>query len=414
MSNLEKAGFSKEGLVRLDEVLKRQYVDSKAIPGYLIKIYRKGELVHTSHAGLMDIERNRPVQDDAIFRIYSMTKPITAVAAMMLVEECKLRLDDDVRNYIPEFGKLRVYQGEVPSLFPLDTPIYATTPLERPMKVIDLLTHTSGLTYYFMNRTRVDLAHAKQKIFLDLDDPGGMAAVIERLAQIPLEFSPGTKWNYSVGIDVVGHIIERITGMRLSDFMRKRIFGPLGMKDTDFFCPPEKGDRLCSNYLPLPSGDLALIDDAQGSPYLRLRGLDMGGGGAVSTGSDYLRFCRMMLGGGSLDGVRILSPKTVELFSQNFLPGGKTIIDLNVNKGIFTNASWNMGMSLACAVTTDTALRRLPGTVGSYSWGGAAGTLFWIDPREDLATVFMTQAFGTEMTNLRQDLVTLVYSAFTR
>jgi CubicO group peptidase (beta-lactamase class C family) len=238
--------------------------------------------------------------------------------------------------------------------------------------------------------------------------------MIEQLSTLPLEFSPGEAWNYSVSIDVMGYLVQALSGMSFGAFLRTRLFEPLGMTDTDFFCPPEKLDRFASCYQPKEGGGLKLQDDAQASPYAAPPLLESGGGGLVSTARDYMRFCRMMLGGGALEGVRILSPKTVELFSLNYLPDGRELADM-ATPGMFSEAGYSgVGFSLGCGVNIDVAKTRLPGTPGEYFWGGAASTAFWIDPKEDLAVVFMTQVIGTEARlTLRRDLRTLVYSAMT-
>jgi CubicO group peptidase (beta-lactamase class C family) len=282
------------------------------------------------------------------------------------------------------------------------------------MKVVDLVTHTSGLTYGFMMRTSVDAAYRKLKIN-DFQTPGGLAGMMEQLAGLPLEFSPGTAWNYSVSIDVMGYLVEKLSGMSFGEFLRTRLFEPLGMTDTAFWVPPEKIDRFCSCYQPKKGGGLDLQDDAGKSTYAKPPLLESGGGGLVSTLSDYMRFCRMMVNGGTLDGVQILSPKTVQMFSVNLLPGGKLLTDLVAGEGLFSEAGYNgVGFSIGCGVTMDPALTRVPGTPGEFFWGGAASTAFWIDPKEQLTVVFMTQVMGTDARlTLRRDLRTMVYSGMT-
>ncbi len=415
MSKPEAAGFSSARLARLDQVMKARYVDSGQLPGMLTQVWRKGALVHTGMAGLMDIERNKPMREDAIFRIYSMTKPITAVALMMLVEEGKIGLDDDVHAHIPSWRNLRVYATGMPTLLASAPPSFVTTPVKRPMKVVDLVTHTSGLTYGFMMRTMVDAAYRKQKIG-DFQTPGGLDAMIEELSKLPLDFSPGEYWNYSVSIDVMGYLVQKLSGQTFGEFLRTRLFEPLGMKDTAFYCPHDKIERFTSCYQPKPGGGgLAIQDDAQKSTYAEPPKLESGGGGLVSTIHDYMRFCRMMLNRGSLDGVHYLSPKTVEMFSMNLLPGGKLMNDMVAGPGLFSEAGYGgVGFSIGCGVNMDVAKSRLPGSVGEYFWGGAAATAFWIDPKEDLTVVFMTQVMGSESRlTLRRDLRTLVYSAMT-
>ena len=410
----EAVGLSSARLARLDKVMKRRYVDGGYLPGMLTYVYRKGELAHTAMCGQIDIERGRPMREDAIFRIYSMSKPITAVALMMLVEEGLLGLDDFVHTHIPAWTDLGVYSSGMPSLLPEAKISYLTTPVERPMKVIDLATHTAGLTYGFMMRSAVDAAYRRAKL-TDRQTPGGLEKMVDQLAQIPLEFSPGTKWNYSVSIDVIGYLVEKLSGMSFGEFLRTRLFEPLGMNDTAFWVPEDKLDRFTSCYQPEGRDPgIKVQDDARESTYSKPPLLESGGGGLVSTAHDYLRFCRMMLNGGSLDGVQILSPKTVALFSLNYLPDNGEVADMAL-PGMFSETSYaGVGFSLGCGVNIDVAKTRLPGSLGEYFWGGAAATAFWIDPKEELTVVFMTQVIGSEARlTLRRDLRTLVYSAIT-
>jgi CubicO group peptidase (beta-lactamase class C family) len=409
----ESVGLSQARLARLDRVMKERYVDRGHLPGLLTQVYRKGELVHTGMSGHMDIERDTSMREDAIFRIYSMTKPITSVALMMLVEEGLIGLDDAVHTHIPSFRKLGVYASGVPTLLADQPPQFMTTQPDRPMKVVDLVTHTSGLTYGFMMRTSVDAAYRKLHLG-QFDTPGGLDTMIEQLASVPLEFSPGTQWNYSVSIDVMGYLVQKLSGMSFGEFLRTRLFEPLGMTDTAFNCPPEKLDRFTTCYQPKPGGGLKVQDDGQASTYATPPELESGGGGLVSTAHDYMRFCRMMLGNGTLGGVQILSPKTVELFSLNHLPDNSELASM-APPGAFSEAGYSgIGFSIGCGVNIDVAKTRLPGTLGEYFWGGAASTAFWIDPKEDLAVVFMTQVMGTDARlTLRRDLRTLAYSAMT-
>lgn len=411
--NPESVGLSATRLARLDDVMRQRYVDTGKLPGLMTMVYRRGQLVHTGLSGHMDLERGKTMREDTIFRIYSMSKPITAVALMMLAEEGLIGLDDDVATHIPSFRNLGVYSTGMPSLIPTATPSFITTPVERPMKVVDLVTHTSGLTYGFMNRTGVDAAYRRLRV-AEFNTEGGLDAMIEQLSSLPLEFSPGTKWNYSVSIDVMGYLVQKLSGMKFSDFLRTRLFEPLGMTDTAFWCPPEKLDRLSSCYMPDGAGGIKVQDDAGKSFFAAPPGLESGGGGLLSTAHDYMRFCRMMLAGGTLDGVRILSPKTVALFSLNHLPDNKELAHM-APPGMFSEAGYSgIGFSIGCGVNVNVARTRLPGTLGEYFWGGAASTAFWIDPAEDLAVVFMTQVIGSEARlTLRRDLRTLVYSAMT-
>jgi CubicO group peptidase (beta-lactamase class C family) len=409
----EEVGFSPSRLARLDEVMKRRYVDSGHLPGVLTMIYRRGKLVHTSMSGQIDLERGKPMREDAVFRIYSMSKPITAVALMMLAEEGLIGLDDNVATHIPSWKDLGVYATGLPSIATTAAPTFLTTPPARPMKVVDLVTHTSGLTYGFLNRTSVDRAYRRARI-AEPGAEGGLDAMIEQLATLPLEFSPGTQWNYSVSIDVMGYLVQKLSGMSFGEFLRTRLFEPLGMTDSGFWCPSEKIDRFASCYMPRAGGGLQTQDDAGKSTYAAPPNLESGGGGMISTAHDYLRFCAMMLNGGTLDGVQILSPKTVALFSLNHLPDNKELADM-APAGNFSESGYSgIGFSIGCGVNINVAKTRLPGTLGEFFWGGAAATAFWIDPKEELAVVFMTQVIGSEVRlTLRRDLRTLVYSAMT-
>ncbi len=410
----ETVGMSSARLARLDEVMKRRYVDGGYLPGLLTQIYRRGQLVHTAICGQMDLERGKKMREDAIFRIYSMSKPITAVALMMLVEEGLIGLDDPVHTHIPAWKNLGVYASGMPSLLADAPSSFLTTPTLRPMKIVDLATHTSGLTYGFMMRTAVDAAYRRAKV-TDRQTPGGLPGMVDQLGQIPLDFSPGTAWNYSVSIDVLGYLVEKLSGIGFGEFLSTRLFAPLGMNDTAFWVPTDKTERFTACYQPEGQGrGLKLQDDPRESTYAKPPMLESGGGGLVSTAHDYLRFCRMMLNGGTLDGVQILSPKTVALFSLNYLPDGKEVADMAL-PGMFSESGYaGVGFSLGCGVNVDVAKTRLPGSLGEYFWGGAAATAFWIDPEEELTVVFMTQVIGSEARlTLRRDLRTLVYSAMT-
>ena len=318
MSGTDRAGLSLTRLERIGRSHQRDYVDRGLVPGTLTQVWRKGELAYSGMTGAIDMERSKPMREDAIFRIYSMTKPITAVALMMLVEEGRLSLSDEVESWIPSWKGMGVYaSGQLGS--------FKTTPVKRPMRVIDLCTHTSGLTYGSKERTPVEAAYAMDGGLgvAAKTTEGGLDAMIEQLAGVPLVFSPGDAWNYSVSIDVMGYLVQKISGQSFGEFLRTRIFEPLGMVDTAFWCPPEKIDRFASCYQAQPDGALSLQDDAGKSTYATAPNLESGGGGLVSTAADYMRFCRMMLNGGELDGARILGRKSVAMFSVNYLPGGR-------------------------------------------------------------------------------------------
>ncbi len=398
------AGLSPARLETLDRFLRSRYLETGKLPGTLTLIVRRGAIAHFRALGCADVERKKPVREDTIFRMYSMTKPVTSVAFMMLLEEGLVALDDPVHRYIPEWKHLGVFQGGFMETF-------RTTRSDRPMLIIDLLRHTSGLTYGFQQSTNVDAAYRKLQIG-EIEKHGTLDEMVQKLAGVPLEFSPGTAWNYSVSTDVLGYLVGKISGQPFEEFLRTRIFEPLGMRDTDFHVRAGNEPRFAACYAAAPKGGMLLYDDPTASSYLRPPSLISGGGGLVSTASDYLRFCRMLLNGGTLDGVQILSPKTIALMTVNHLPDGKDLPALS--RSLFSEAAYNgIGFGLGFAVTLDPARTMLPGSIGDYSWGGAASTYFWIDPAEDLITIFLTQLMPSSTYPIRRELRTLVYSAFT-
>jgi CubicO group peptidase (beta-lactamase class C family) len=411
----ESSGMSKAALQRVDAHLKDRYIDAGRFPGTQLIVYRRGKVVHSSVQGNADLERKVPVKDDTIFRIYSMTKPITTVAFMMLVEEGRVAIDEPVHKYIPEWKNLGVFVAGT-------APTFLTKPPSRPMLIVDLLRHTSGLTYGFQQRSNVDAAYREARIG-EVEKAGTLETMIEALAKLPLEFSPGEAWNYSVATDVIGYLIGKISGMPFERFLKERIFQPLGMADTDFYVPPEKAHRLAACYSADPQGGmtfhaaqrrdgLTLQDDPATSSFLSPPSLISGGGGLCSTASDYLTFCRALLNGGELGGVRLIGPKTLKLMTSNHLPGG---CDLpGMSRSLFSEATYHgIGFGLGFSVTMDPAKTLIPGSPGEYSWGGAATTSFWIDPAEELITIFMTQVLPSSAYPLRRELRTMVYAAIT-
>ena len=359
-------GISQERLQTLDRFLQTSYIDAGKIPGALTIVYRRGALAHFSALGMADVERGVPVREDTIYRIYSMTKPITSVAFMQLVEQGLVALDDPVHRYIPEWNDLGVYKAGLMETF-------RTTPPDRPMLIVDLLRHTSGLTYGFQQSTNVDAAYRKLGIG-ELERHGTLDEMVQKLADVPLDFSPGTAWNYSVSTDVIGYLVGKISGMGFDEYLRERIFEPLGMVDTDFYVHPGKESRLAACYAAGALGPatatpaapkMMLLDNPEKSAYLQPPAMLSGGGGLVSTASDYLRFCRMLLNGGTLDGVQILSPKTIELMTVNHLPDGKDLPALS--RSLFSEANYNgIGFGLGFSVVLDVAKVMIPGSVGNY------------------------------------------------
>jgi CubicO group peptidase (beta-lactamase class C family) len=403
-SRPESVGFSTARLQRMDEFLKRRYLDTGKLVGLHTLIARKGEVAHQFVAGDAYRENGAQLQDDAIFRIYSMTKPITSIAFMMLVEEGLVALDEPVHRWIPEWKNLRVFTGGFSGT-------WQTKPTSRPMLMVDLLRHTSGLTYGFQQRTNVDAAYRKAKIG-EIEKAGTLDGMIAALADIPLEFSPGDLWNYSVSTDILGYLIGKITGMPFEDFLQTRLFGPLGMIDTGFHVPDSKATRLAACYALTPSGKVVLQDDPEKSSYRVPPSFISGGGGLVSTMADYTRFCKMLAGGGHLDGTQYISPKTLALMTANHLPNGADIPTMSVS--LFSEAAYSgVGFGLGFSTTLDPAKTLIPGSAGDFSWGGAASTFFWVDPAEDLFMIFMTQLLPSSAYPIRRELRTLTYAAMT-
>ena len=400
-TGIENSGMSYDRLCRIDDHIAGNYIETGKLTGSLVAIYRKGRLAHVSTLGLMDRERDKPVQWDTIYRIFSMTKPVTSTALMMLFEKGLLQLDDPVHRYIPSFKKLQVYVSGMDGSF-------ETRPPERSMTIKDLLSHQSGFTYDFLKENEIDSAYSARGI-------GGrnqkdLKSMIDSLSEIPLLFSPGDKWNYSVSTDVCGYLVELISGQSLATFFYENIFEPLGMGDTGFYVPPTEIHRFSANYLYNLNGSPKLLDDPQRSNFTKPPTFLSGGGGLVSTAADYLAFCRMILGGGELNQKRILARKTIELMSANHLTGGVDLAE--VASGRWSETSYQgIGFGLGFSVVKDPSMTLVPGSSGELAWGGMASTAFWIDPLEDMAVVFMTQLVPSGTYNIRRELRTLVYSA---
>jgi CubicO group peptidase (beta-lactamase class C family) len=398
----EEVGLSSSRLARIGEHLS-QYVDSGKVAGTLTLIARRGQVAYFEPLGHLEIERRRPMTREAVFRIYSMTKPITSVGLMMLYEQGRFQLDDPVHRFIPSWRDLRVFVGG-------NHPVYKTAAAERPMTVRDLLTHTSGLTYGFMERTNVDAAYRKLGVSERTKPGHTLQSMVAMLAELPLEFSPGTRWNYSVSTDVVGHLIEVISGQRLDAYLREHVFEPLGMRDTSFVIGPQQVPRFAANYERQADGQLKLIDDPTQSQYRECTFFS-GGGGLVSTAGDYYRFTSMLRNRGELDGMRLLGRKTVDLMTANHLPGGQDLTQL-AEAGMFTETAYaGVGFGLGFSVMQSPPRAHILGTPGEFAWGGAASTAFWIDPTEDLVVIFMTQLMPSSSYPLRRELRVLTYAA---
>lgn len=398
----QEVGFDARRLARVDDVLRR-YVDDGRLPGYSAVVSRNGSVPFVSTYGLRDKEAGAPVEIDTVFRIYSMTKPITSVAAMMLYEEGKLDITDPVAKYIPSFGDTRVYLRG-----PATNPM--TVPQERPMTVWNLLTHTSGLTYGFSHANGIDNLYRQAGFEWGIPAGLDLAACCDKWASFPLLFQPGTEWNYSVSTDVLGRVVEVVSGMRLDDFIRTRITEPLGMTESSFWCTDEQAPRYAALYVPGPGDRKAVRMDLLGARSKEAPLFLGGGGGMVSTLGDYHRFTQMLLGGGEVDGVRLLGNRTVRFMAQNHLPGGAELCD--VGRPLFAETSYEgVGFGLGFSVVTNPVRAKYLSSVGEFAWGGAASTAFWVDPVERITAVFMTQLLPSSTWPLRAEMRRAVYSA---
>jgi CubicO group peptidase (beta-lactamase class C family) len=402
----EDVGLSSARLANIERHLRERYLEPGKIAGAVTLVSRRGTIAYLSALGLADLERKRPMTEDTVFRIYSMTKPITSVAMMMLIEDARCGLSDPVHRYLPEWENLRVHRYGA-------WPAFVTDPAQRPMRIHDLLTHMSGLTYGFMFRDAVDAAYRQLGISGGAPGdprPASLKEMVFKLAQVPLLFSPGTRWNYSVSTDVVGHLVELISGQSFDEFLRTRIFEPLGMRDTGFSVPAGAAERFAANYRRGVDTLLTREDDPATSAYLTPPTFLSGGGGLVSTVEDYRRFCQMLLSGGEYEGTRLISRKTIDLMTRNHLPEGQDLAGLAT--GSFSETAYDgVGFGLGFAVAVDLAKRRMLGSVGEYYWGGAASTAFWIDPSEELFVIFLAQLMPSTTYDFRGQLRSLVYSA---
>ncbi|WP_194953232.1 serine hydrolase domain-containing protein [Sphingopyxis solisilvae] len=394
-------GFDTARLGRIPAFLEAKYVGPGRLPHAATLVSRRGEIAHQSVIG--EARPGEPLKDDAIFRIASMTKPITSIAFMMLVEEGKVALSDPLVKFCPEFKDTGVFVaggGNVPFL---------TRPPTQPIRMVDLLRHTSGLTYGFQERTPVDAAYRKARID-DFDADYTMDSFIAELAKIPLQFDPGAHWNYSMATDVLGAVIERIEGKPFGQVLQERIFGPLGMVDTGFKVPADQQHRLADAYAFHPKDKMQGFDEGARSRWAKDRSFHSGGGGLASTLHDYHRFCLMLLGGGRLGDVRIVSRKTLDLMTSNHLPGGGDLTQHSV--GVFSeDENAGIGFGLGFAVTLDPARAGIPGSASDFYWGGMFSTGFFVDPVEEICMVFMTQLMPSSTYPVRREVKTLVHAA---
>lgn len=381
----EAVGISSSRLDRMQTRM-NAYVDEGRTAGILTMVARRGQTVHFETHGMRDKENGLKMEHDTIFRIYSMTKPITSVAVMMLFEEGHFQLNDPVHRYIPAFKDIQVYDETADNGS-------NTVQSARPVTIRDLLTHTSGLTYGVFGNSPVDIMYREAGILRPDQD---LESMVDALGKIPLIHQPGTKWNYSVSTDVLGYLVEVVSGQPFGDFLEDRIFGPLGMKDTGFEVPKNDLNRFANNYRYTPEGELVLQDGAEDSRFAGPITFYSGGGGLVSTAQDYFRFAQMLLNGGELDGKRLLGLKTVELMAMNHLEG-----------------EWapGRGFGLGVSVVTDVAKTQQLGTEGTYGWSGLAKTYFFIDPEEELIAMVWTQLFIDGAFPLADEFATGVYQA---
>jgi CubicO group peptidase (beta-lactamase class C family) len=394
VTNLASLGFSKQRLARINTVMQR-YVDEGKFAGIVTLIARAGKTVHLNATGKRELESGTPMKTDTLFRIFSMTKPITTTAAMMLYEEGAFRLDDPVSVYLPAFAKTQVCVGTSYQGPQLAAP-------KRPMTIQQLMTHTSGLSYGWWQDSPVDALYRAAAPKYQRDDLT-LAEFVDGLAELPLAFEPGTAWRYSYATDVLGRVVEVVSGQSLRQFFQERIFKPLGMRDTDYQLKAKDLTRFAAAYGPNPAGGLMLIDPPVDSFYLRRKQLFHGGHGLVSSAEDYLRFCQMILNKGELDGVRVLGRKTVEFMGLNHLPP-----DLPVRNEFPLSAQ---GFGLGFSVLVNPALSGEIGSAGTLGWGGAANTNFWIDPQEQLIGILMTQFMPSDTYPVVKDFHALAYQA---
>jgi CubicO group peptidase (beta-lactamase class C family) len=397
-----RAGFDPERLARIDHHLDG-YVGDGRLAGWQVLVARDGRIAHLGQGGMRDLEAGRPVERDTIWRIFSMTKPITSVAAMMLYEEGRFELKDPIERFLPAFADMRVYAAG-------SSQKPRTVAATEPIRMWHLLTHTAGLTYGFHYAHPVDTMYRDRGY--EWGTPRGLdlAGVCDQYAELPLLFEPGSEWNYSVATDVLGRVVEVLAGAPLDQVLAERVFAPLGMDDAAFSVSGEAADRLAALYVPDPRSGRATRYDRMGEVALRPPECLLGGGGLVSTIADYHRFTQMLLGGGALDGTRLLGPRTLAYMTRNHLPGGADLESFG--RPLFSETTYEgVGFGLGFSVVDDPVAARSPASPGEFAWGGAASTAFWVDPVERLTVVFMTQLLPSSTYGLRPQLHQLVHQA---
>lgn len=393
-------GFAPDRLQRIDDHF-AQYVDDGRLAGWQVAVMRGGQLAHHSTYGKRDLETGADWSSDTVARMYSMSKPITSVAAMILHEEGRFQLKDPVSKFIPSFADTPVYRSGS-----FQAPL--TEPQTEPMRIWHLLTHTSGLTYGFHNSHATDAMYRNDGFEWGIPAGLDLAASCERWAALPLVFQPGSEWNYGVSTDVLGRVVEVISGQPLDVFLQERIFEPLGMTETAFWVPQDKQDRFAELYYRNPAtGKAAKMPSSKLEEKPEMLG---GGGGLCGTAADYLRFTQMLMNRGELDGSRILGSRTVDYMTSNHLPGDADLEQYG--RPLFAETTFDgVGFGLGFSVVLDPAANRVPGSVGSYSWGGAASTIFWNDPAEEITAMFLTQLLPSSTYPIRPQLQQLVYQA---
>ena len=399
-----EAGLSADRLERITTHLQDNYITSGKIKGCQVMVARHGAPAYFRSFGEMDAERGKPVEDDTIFRIYSMTKPITSVALMMLFEEGHFQLSDPVSRFIPSWKEHQVWvEGEGDAM--------VTRAPDQKMTMKDVLCHTSGLTYGGL--LWPGKLHPVDQVYHELnvnrEDGETVRSFVEKLASVPLRYEPGSRWMYSLATDVCGCLVEIISGQPFPEFLKTRIFDPLGMKDTGFSVPEDQLHRFSANYERKRDKSLRMIDDPATSKYRFDPTFPSGGGGLVSTTADYARFCEMLRRGGELDGVRILGNRTLRLMTMNHLPEGQDLASVAM-EGFTETAYDGVGFGLGFASTLD-EVAAMNISAGDYYWGGAASTIFWVDPVENLYVIFMTQLMPSATFNFRGQLKNIIYAA---
>jgi CubicO group peptidase (beta-lactamase class C family) len=400
LNNPATLGFDAERLKRLDAFIAERYLEPGLIPHAQLLVARDGLPVHLSTQG--EARPGEPLREDSLFRIASMTKPVTSLAFMMLLEEGRVSLDQPVHSVVPELEAVQVYEGG-----DLETG-FLTRPPDRPMMMLDLLRHTSGFTYEFQNLTPVDAAYRALGLGV-IRAERGLEDFVATLGTVPLEFSPGEAWNYSVSTDVLGLVVQRLSGIAFEDFLRARIFEPLGMADTGFEVPLDQLHRLPEAWWLHPEKGMIVFDRAGAeSSFARPPVLVSGGGGLVSTTADYHRFVAMLLGGGA----PLVGRKTLELMTRNHLPGGADLTELS--RSMFSEAIYSgQGFGLGFGVNLDPVKSMAPGSAGEFYWGGIYSTYFFIDPIERVSMIFMTQLMPSSSYPIRRQLKAMVYAALT-